>query len=139
LPVPRGPNRKKLLLFGMLNNLEYTTPFYPAIWSCKVNFPELTSGHFTKFCRVLRKTFSSCRCLFGRNGKESGRSGCPPMANNVVPNFFPVIKSQKPLQKRVEECRCHGHVNTPATGNYLATLVGARSKSSGIWDGRCTT
>jgi hypothetical protein len=50
-PVPRGPNRKKLLSFGGSINLEYILPFYIYFWSCQGNFVwEKTRGSF--FYRV---------------------------------------------------------------------------------------
>ena len=47
LPVPRGPNRKKLFPLGGVINLEYIIPFYT------VNFGVFNAKFFMMFGKIL--------------------------------------------------------------------------------------
>src|SRR4030067_3619963 len=70
LPVPRGPNKKKLLALGGVINLEYITPFYIYIWSCQVNF--------------YRSIFTDLKCTQGDAYGQGVWQGC-------FVNFFLVL------------------------------------------------
>ena len=55
LPIPLGPNKKKVLFDGYLSILVYVTPYYTYFWSCHLQFAYLFNNraYYRRFGTVI--------------------------------------------------------------------------------------